>query len=57
MSERPKDCFCHTCQRDIHHLGIASHRAAHRRKKQDCVISFSTGRTLTWSYSKEQEKR
>lgn len=36
-----KDCFCYTCNRAFNYLGIASHRASHRRKREDCVIEFN----------------
>jgi hypothetical protein len=51
-AERPDpDCYCHTCERDIHHLGIMSHRAAHRRKNEVCVIEYSDGRTIKHDFS------
>ena len=45
------DCYCLTCDRDIHHLGIMSHRAAHRRRNEDCTIEFSDGRTVSYNFS------
>jgi len=33
-----KSCYCETCDKHFHPLGIATHRAMHRRNKQDCVI-------------------
>ncbi len=45
------DCVCHTCDREIHHLGIMSHRAAHRRRKENCRITFSTGDTYDYSFA------
>ena len=47
-----KDCTCYTCARDIHHLGIMSHRAMHRRKREDCKIMYSDGRTFTHNFSR-----
>jgi hypothetical protein len=47
MSELRHDvdkCVCHTCERQIGHMGIASHRAMHRRKKEDCDITYNDGR-------------
>lgn len=49
-------CFCHTCNRVFHPLGIASHRAAHRDKYQDCEITFSNGDRRRWEYSKRKPK-
>ena len=48
---RYKDCTCHTCERDIHHLGIMSHRAMHRRRQENCVITFSGGDTKRYKFS------
>lgn len=48
---RNKNCYCHTCDKDIHYLGIANHRAGHRRRKEDCKITFTHGNTLSWNYS------
>ena len=50
---RDPDCICLTCGRDIHHLGIMSHRAMHRRRKEDCAIVFSTGVTKKYSFGKD----
>lgn len=47
------DCYCFTCDRDIHHLGIMSHRAAHRRRNEDCKIEFSDGRVISYSFAKD----
>lgn len=47
---RDKDCFCHNCKKEIHHLGIMSHRAMHRRKQESVTITYSTGKTFIHSY-------
>ena len=47
----PRTCFCHTCNKDFHWLGIARHRAMHRDRNEDCVISYSDGRTYRYRYS------
>lgn len=49
--EREKDCHCYTCDKDIHHLGIMSHRAAHRRRKENCKIMFSSGNVLEYDFT------
>lgn len=52
------DCYCYTCERWFHSLGIARHRAAHRDKKERCLIYYSTGATLEHKYdSKLAEAR
>jgi len=40
------DCLCVTCGKWIHHYGIMSHRAAHRRRKERCEIEYSDGRII-----------
>jgi hypothetical protein len=50
--KRWPDCTCHTCDKDIHHLGIMSHRAMHRRRQENCEITFSDGRTVTYAFEK-----
>jgi hypothetical protein len=47
-----KTCYCHTCEKRFHYLGINSHRAKHRRKKEDCTITYTYGNTLTFNFSK-----
>lgn len=49
---RSKNCYCFTCHKFFHYLGIARHRAKHRDKKEDCQITFTSGRTFKWEYSK-----
>lgn len=44
------DCLCVTCNRDIHHLGIMSHRAMHRRRRENCEIIFSTGKRVSYNF-------
>ena len=48
---RDKNCYCHTCKRDFHHLGISRHRAMHRDKKEDCEITYTYGDTYVFKYS------
>lgn len=45
-------CYCHTCKKSFHYLGINSHRAAHRRRAEDCTITYSKGDTKTFKFSK-----
>lgn len=46
-----KYCYCQTCKRLIHYLGITRHRAMHRDKREDCVITFTTGKTEKYNFS------
>ncbi|MBU2025409.1 MAG: hypothetical protein ABIC19_00720 [Patescibacteria group bacterium] len=48
-------CYCHTCKKSFHSLGIARHRAAHRDKKEYCKITFSAGDTYEWDYSSKNK--
>ena len=43
-------CYCHTCKKHYHYLGINSHRAAHRRRRETCTITYTTGKTLTFNF-------
>lgn len=47
-----KTCYCHTCKRWFHYLGITRHRAAHRTRKEYCKITFTYGDTAEWHYDK-----
>lgn len=49
------DCFCFRCRKWFHHLGIASHRAMHRRMSEDCTIEYSDGHILTHRFGPEKE--
>lgn len=50
-ARRTKDCYCFTCGRSFNYLGIASHRASHRRRREDCTIMFTYGDVKSWKYS------
>lgn len=43
-------CYCVTCAKEIRSLGIARHRAMHRDKKEDCIISYSNGFTYRHNF-------
>ncbi len=49
-----KDCYCHTCQREFNHMGIAKHRATHRNKKENCRITYSNGDTWTHAFGEKK---
>ena len=51
-----KNCHCFTCDKDFHYLGINSHRAMHRRKKEDCKIKYTYGNIITFKFSDEMEE-
>lgn len=51
-----KDCYCYTCAKSFNYLGIASHRASHRRRREDCTIMFTYGDVKSWKYSELKEK-
>jgi len=46
-----RTCYCHTCNRYFHWLGINSHRAAHRNRGEICTITYSRGNTVTFDWS------
>ena len=45
-----KSCFCETCKKWFHSLGIAAHRAMHRRRHEYCEICYSDGATYSHDY-------
>lgn len=45
-------CYCITCKRVIHSMGIARHRSAHKKRGEDCVIRYSNGDTYEHHFSK-----
>jgi len=51
-----KNCYCHTCEKRFHYLGIARHRAMHRDRKEDCKITYSNGYTYIYRFSVERDK-
>jgi len=44
-------CYCHTCSKRFHSLGIMRHRAMHRDRKEDCKITFTHGNTVKYNYA------
>lgn len=46
-----KTCYCHTCQKRYHWLGISRHRAMHKDKHEDCEITYTYDDTYTYHYS------
>lgn len=40
-----KNCYCHTCKKDFHYLGIARHRRGHLDRKEVCEITYTHGDT------------
>lgn len=49
---KDKNCYCHTCGREFHYLGINSHRAMHFRRREDCDITYTHGDRRYFSFSK-----
>ncbi len=48
-------CYCHTCGKSFHYLGITHHRAMHRDRKEDCKITYTYGDTYIHRFSKAQK--
>ena len=57
MTERAKFCYCYTCEKHFHRLGIASHRASHRNRMEDCRILLSDGSIRTYHFSRRKERK
>lgn len=51
---RLKFCYCDTCAKAFHYLGIARHRAMHRDRKENCRINYTNGDTYRHNYKKEE---
>jgi len=51
-----KNCYCVTCQRAFHYLGIAKHRAAHRKRGEYCEIIYTDGRTFVHDFRGEEAR-
>ncbi len=47
-----KRCYCHTCGKWFHYLGINRHRAAHRDRGEVCKITYSRGNTVTFLWGR-----
>ena len=45
-----KNCYCSTCKKEFHHLGIMRHRAMHRDRKENCTITFTSGITIFYKF-------
>jgi hypothetical protein len=42
-----KLCYCVTCDRDLHYLGVPSHRTGHLNRGESCKIMYTDGTTKT----------
>lgn len=54
---REKNCYCHTCAKYFHYLGITNHRRGHRDRMEDCKITFTYGDTYFYRYSRIHETK
>lgn len=52
MKQDDERTFCVTCEKSFHFLGTAAHRAAHRRREEDCTIIYTDGRTVFHGFSR-----
>lgn len=52
-----KTCYCWTCDKFFHHLGVARHRAMHRDRKENCTITYDDCETVTHQFSKRKEQQ
>ena len=52
-----KNCYCHTCKKAFHYLGISKHRSAHRDRREDCEITYTHGDTYIHDFSKRVKRR
>lgn len=49
-----KNCYCYACNKSIASLGVASHRAMHRRRKENCTIRYSNGKILHYQFEQTE---
>ena len=42
-----KTCFCHTCGKPFHCLGIARHVVGHHERGEDCDVTYTHGDRYT----------
>lgn len=47
-----QNCYCFTCAKWFHSLGIARHRAMHRDRNETCEIEYSDGTIKRHSFNK-----
>lgn len=52
-----KRCYCITCHKFFHPLGIARHRAMHRDNHEDCSIIFSDGGREDYDFKVPDDRR
>ena len=49
-----KTCYCHTCERWFHYLGINRHRAMHRDRKEVCEITYTYGDRYRFDFREKE---
>jgi len=49
---RPKTCHCITCDKPLHPMGVARHRAMHRHKLETCQMQMSNGDVFEYRYKR-----
>lgn len=54
---RAKNCYCYTCKKDFHYLGIARHKAMHRDRKESCEIGYTNGDIYIHDFSDKKPKK
>ncbi len=49
-----RTCYCHTCDKPFHPLGVMRHRAMHRDREEDCEIGYSDGTVYRHLFSRRR---
>lgn len=49
-----KSCYCHTCKRPFHYLGIARHVSMHRDRKENCEVTYTRGDTYDYKFGEKK---
>jgi hypothetical protein len=47
---KDKNCYCHTCERWFHYLGINRHTAMHRDMRERCKVTYTYGDTYIYKF-------
>lgn len=52
-----KTCYCNTCNRSFHPLGIMRHIAMHRDRCENCIVTFTYGDTYKYNFESKDNER
>lgn len=50
-----KTCYCETCKKSFHPLGIMRHIAMHRDHYEDCYVKFTHGDRYHYRFKEDKD--